>query len=98
MGYTEKCAEVVVDSACKGDAYLTWPSWYRPFHMVMCVAPELVDWFSRSFYVTKPGSSSGKTLSQQLLEATEAKKFLYPPSIRTTNTNLVITDERGLRV
>jgi len=94
VGYTEKCAEVVVDSACKGDAYVTWPSWYSPLHMVMCAAPEVVNWFSRLFYVTKPGSSSGKTLSKKILEATGAKKFLYPPSIRSDNTNLVITDDK----
>ncbi|KAJ6802833.1 11-beta-hydroxysteroid dehydrogenase 1B-like [Iris pallida] len=90
VGYTEKCAEVVVESACRGDEYVTWPSWYGPFHMVMCVAPELVNWFSRSFYVTKPGDSSGNTLSKKILEVTGAKRFLYPSSIRTQTTNLVI--------
>ncbi|ONK77829.1 uncharacterized protein A4U43_C02F11160 [Asparagus officinalis] len=98
VGYTEKCAEVVVDSACRGDAYVTWPSWYRPFHMVMCVAPELVDWFSRLFYVAKPGSSSGKTLGQKILEARGAKKFLYPASIRSPSTILVMTDNQGIKV
>ncbi|ONK58533.1 uncharacterized protein A4U43_C09F14050 [Asparagus officinalis] len=98
VGHTEKCAEVVVDSACRGDTYVTWPSWYRPLHMVMCVAPEIVDWFSRSFYVAKPGSSSGKTLSQKILEATGAKKFLYPASIRSGGSDCVLTDDRGIKV
>lgn len=89
---------MVVESACRGDEYVTWPSWYKPFHMVMCVAPEAVNWFSRSFYVTKPGSSSKKTLSKQLLDLNGVKKFLYPVSIRTATAKFVVSDERRNRV
>nr|CAD1820171.1 unnamed protein product [Ananas comosus var. bracteatus] len=79
VGHTEMMAKIAVDSACRGEEYVTWPSWYSPFHMLMCLAPELVNWFSIAFYVTKEGNS----LSKRILEATGAKKFLYPASIRS---------------
>ncbi|KAJ6823196.1 11-beta-hydroxysteroid dehydrogenase 1B-like [Iris pallida] len=97
VGHTKKCAEVIVDSARRGDEYVTWPSWYSPFHMVMCVAPELVTWFSRTFYVTKPGDSPGNALSKKILEMTRAKKFFYPPSIQTQTNDLVMDGECGNR-
>ncbi|KAJ6837139.1 11-beta-hydroxysteroid dehydrogenase 1B-like [Iris pallida] len=95
VGYTKKCAEVIVDCARRGDEYVTWPSWYSPFHVVMCVAPELVNWFSRTFYLTKPGDCPGNTLSRKILEMTRAKQFLYPPSILTQTSNLVMDGECG---
>ncbi|XP_072962341.1 11-beta-hydroxysteroid dehydrogenase 1A-like isoform X1 [Typha angustifolia] len=45
VGRAERLAKVVVDRACRGDKYVTWPSWYGPFHIVMSLAPEVVDFF-----------------------------------------------------
>lgn len=81
VGSTKKCAEIIVDGACKGDEYVTWPSWFKPFYMVMSLAPEVVNWFSHSFHVAKPGET--ETLSKRILEATGAKKFFYPASIQS---------------
>ncbi|KAM0935950.1 putative 11-beta-hydroxysteroid dehydrogenase [Dioscorea sansibarensis] len=86
VGYADKCAEVIVDSACRGDEYVTWPSWYRPFNMIMCVAPEVINWFSQCFYGTTPGTNLNQTLSKRILESSGAKKFLYPSSIRSSNS------------
>ena len=84
VGKTESLAEVVVASVRRGDYYVTWPGWYWPFHMVMCAAPELLDWFSRAFYVSKSGEQdSGAALSKKILEAVGGKKFLYPSTIRS---------------
>ncbi|CAL4988059.1 unnamed protein product [Urochloa decumbens] len=84
VGKTESLAAVVVASVRRGDYYVTWPGWYWPFHMVMCAAPELVDWFSRSFYVSKSGEQDGgAALSKKILEAVGGKKFLYPKTIRS---------------
>ncbi|PKA56918.1 11-beta-hydroxysteroid dehydrogenase 1B [Apostasia shenzhenica] len=88
VGYTDKFAKVVVDSACHGDEYVTWPSWYKPFHAVMFFAPEIVDWYSRTFYLTKPGVDSSNALSRRILQATGAEKFLYPYSIRSPDNKL----------
>jgi 11beta/17beta-hydroxysteroid dehydrogenase len=85
VGKTESLAEVVVASVRRRDYYVTWPGWYWPFHMVMCAAPELVDWFSRTFYVSKSGDQDGGggALSKKILEAVGGKKFLYPQTIRS---------------
>ncbi|XP_038986878.1 11-beta-hydroxysteroid dehydrogenase A-like [Phoenix dactylifera] len=83
VGRTERCAEIIVDSACNGDEYVTWPSWFKPFYAVMSFAPEVVNWFSRTFYVAKPGATSTETLSKRILEASGAHKFFYPASIRS---------------
>lgn len=91
VGKTESLAEVVVASVRRGDYYVTWPGWYWPFHMVMCAAPELLDWFSRAFYVSKSGGhqdggGGGAALSKKILEAVGGKKFLYPQTIRCQQT------------
>ncbi|KAK8970242.1 11-beta-hydroxysteroid dehydrogenase 1A [Platanthera guangdongensis] len=86
VGYTDKFAEVAVESACRGDEYVTWPTWYRPFHALMFFAPEIINWYSRAFYLTKPGVDSTRALSRKILEATGSKKFLYPSSIRSTGS------------
>lgn len=84
VGKTESLAAVVVASVRRGDHYVTWPGWYWAFHMVMCAAPELVDWFSRTFYVSKSGEQDGgAALSKKILEAVGGKKFLYPKTIRS---------------
>uniref|UniRef100_A0A0E0MFN3 Uncharacterized protein n=1 Tax=Oryza punctata TaxID=4537 RepID=A0A0E0MFN3_ORYPU len=82
VGKTETLAKVVVAAVRRGDYYVTWPGWYWPFHMVMCAAPELVDWFSRTFYVSKSSDHDGDALSKKILEAVGGKKFLYPKTIR----------------
>ncbi|KAF0895101.1 hypothetical protein E2562_006808 [Oryza meyeriana var. granulata] len=83
VGKTETLAKVVVAAVRRGDYYVTWPGWYWPFHMVMCAAPELVDWFSRTFYVSKSSEQDGDALSKKILEAVGGKKFLYPKTIRS---------------
>ncbi|BAT14128.1 Os11g0499600, partial [Oryza sativa Japonica Group] len=83
VGKTETLAKVVVAAVRRGDYYVTWPGWYWPFHMVMCTAPELVDWFSRTFYVSKSSDHDGDALSKKILEAVGGKKFLYPKTIRS---------------
>ncbi|XP_072950125.1 11-beta-hydroxysteroid dehydrogenase A-like [Typha angustifolia] len=81
---TKRLATIVVDSACRGQDYVTWPSWYRTLHMVMCLAPEVINWFSCSFYIAKAGNPlSNIPLTKRILEVTGAKKFLYPSAIHS---------------
>uniref|UniRef100_A0ACD5XDF5 Uncharacterized protein n=1 Tax=Avena sativa TaxID=4498 RepID=A0ACD5XDF5_AVESA len=77
VGKTETLAEVVVASVRRGDDYVTWPGWYWPFHMVMCAAPEVVDWFSKSFYVSKSSAKDSDALSKKILMAFGGNKS-YP--------------------
>lgn len=80
VGQTEKLAQIAIDSACRGEEYVTWPDWYKPFHLLMSLAPEIINWFSSSFYMTESGDKHN-TLNKRILEATGAKRFLYPDSI-----------------
>ncbi|KAJ3675805.1 hypothetical protein LUZ60_004847 [Juncus effusus] len=75
VGRAERLAELAIDSACRGERYVTWPTWYKPFHIVACLAPEVIDWISRALYVNNH--------SKWILEAIGGKKFLYPVSIRS---------------
>ncbi|XP_078171728.1 11-beta-hydroxysteroid dehydrogenase 1A-like [Carex rostrata] len=80
VGQTKKLAQIAIDSACRGEEYVTWPDWYKPFHLLMSLAPEIINWYSSSFYMTKSGEKNS-TLNKRILEATGAKRFLYPDSI-----------------
>lgn len=80
VGQAEKLAELAVDSACRGEKYVTWPSFYRPFSIVACLAPEVIDYVSRIMYVNNH--------SKWILEAIGGKKLLYPASIRTPSIKM----------
>ncbi|RWR87015.1 11-beta-hydroxysteroid dehydrogenase 1B-like protein [Cinnamomum micranthum f. kanehirae] len=82
IGNTEKCAKAIVDSACKGERYVTWPSWYRALHLVTFLAPEVLDWYSRTFYMTEAGNPQGNALSKKILDMFGASLF-YPASIES---------------
>ncbi|KAK8597974.1 hypothetical protein V6N13_095367 [Hibiscus sabdariffa] len=44
LGQTaEGCAKSIVRSACRGDAYLTEPFWYRTFWLFKMLCPDLLD-------------------------------------------------------
>ncbi|KAH0463030.1 hypothetical protein IEQ34_007612 [Dendrobium chrysotoxum] len=39
--------------------HATWPSWYKPLHALMFfLAPEVINWYSRSIYVACPDVDS----------------------------------------
>lgn len=41
LGCTEKRTEAV-GNGCREDEHVASPSWFKPLHMVMCLAPEVV--------------------------------------------------------
>ncbi|XWS37086.1 hypothetical protein CRYUN_Cryun19dG0012700 [Craigia yunnanensis] len=51
------CAKAIVASACRGDRYLTEPSWYRRTLLLKMLCPELLDWLCRLTLVGRPRSS-----------------------------------------
>ncbi|KAJ4818753.1 11-beta-hydroxysteroid dehydrogenase 1B [Rhynchospora pubera] len=80
VGQTEKLAQIAIDSACRGEEYVTWPDWYKPFHLLMSLAPEVLNWYSNTFYMTQSDEKQS-ILIKRILEATGAKRYLYPNSI-----------------
>ncbi|XP_010271121.1 PREDICTED: 11-beta-hydroxysteroid dehydrogenase-like 4A isoform X2 [Nelumbo nucifera] len=57
---TEDCARAIVDGVCRGDRYIIEPSWYRILLQFQFLCPELVEWFARSLYKTKPQDAATK--------------------------------------
>ncbi|XWS47786.1 hypothetical protein CRYUN_Cryun13aG0015100 [Craigia yunnanensis] len=41
---TDVCAKAIVQSACRGNMYLTEPFWMRPLFLLKVLCPELWDW------------------------------------------------------
>uniref|UniRef100_A0A0A0LUG2 Uncharacterized protein n=1 Tax=Cucumis sativus TaxID=3659 RepID=A0A0A0LUG2_CUCSA len=79
----EACAKAIVRSVCRGDRYLTEPSWYNSVYYLKVFCPEVLEWCYRIFMYTRPGSSVAEAPSKKLLDATGAKNVMYPPSIHS---------------
>jgi len=41
---TERCAKATVDSTCRGDMYLTVPSWMGLGFWTRLLCPEVLEW------------------------------------------------------
>ncbi|KAK7853244.1 11-beta-hydroxysteroid dehydrogenase-like 6 [Quercus suber] len=41
---TERCAKAIVDSTCRGDMYLTVPSWMGWGFLTRLLCPEVLEW------------------------------------------------------
>uniref|UniRef100_A0A2N9J4J0 Ketoreductase domain-containing protein n=1 Tax=Fagus sylvatica TaxID=28930 RepID=A0A2N9J4J0_FAGSY len=54
---TERCAKVIVDSACSGDMYLTEPSWMKVGFWFKTLCPELFEWCFHSIFANRPRTS-----------------------------------------
>ncbi|KAH9770047.1 11-beta-hydroxysteroid dehydrogenase 1A [Citrus sinensis] len=79
---TEECAKAIVNSACRGDRYLTQPSWVRVTYYWKVFWPEIIEWCNRVLLMTGPGTSQRDTLSKKILDAAnEIKEFLTPGTV-----------------
>ncbi|XP_022955311.1 11-beta-hydroxysteroid dehydrogenase 1B-like isoform X1 [Cucurbita moschata] len=81
------CAKAIVRSACRGDRYLTEPSWYNAVYYLKALCPEVVEWCYRILVYTTPGTSAAEALNKQILDLTGAKTAMYPPSIHSVEIN-----------
>ena len=71
----ERRANAIVNSACRGDKYLTEPSWMKVTLYRKAFCPEILEWCSRLLFITKLGISESEAPSKKILDLTEAKKF-----------------------
>ncbi|XVE56545.1 hypothetical protein DITRI_Ditri04bG0019600 [Diplodiscus trichospermus] len=78
------CAEAIVNSACRGDRYLTQPSWFRVTYLWKVFFPEVIEWGYRLFYFSSPGAPRQEAPSKRILDFTGAKKVLYPTTIQSS--------------
>ncbi|KAL5731171.1 11beta-hydroxysteroid dehydrogenase [Ranunculus cassubicifolius] len=77
----DACARGIVKGVCRGDRYITEPSWFKVLYFWKVFCPEVVEWFTHQMLMS--GTSQGGTLSKKILDITGAKSFLYPKSIRS---------------
>ncbi|XP_074316532.1 11-beta-hydroxysteroid dehydrogenase 1A-like [Silene latifolia] len=82
METTERCAKVVINSACRGQRYVTTPAWYRVSYWWRVFWPELVELVFRLFYVTERGVSPSESLSKKLMDLPGLKEIVHPSSIQ----------------
>ncbi|XP_058226435.1 11-beta-hydroxysteroid dehydrogenase A-like isoform X2 [Rhododendron vialii] len=77
----ERGAKAIVDSACRGENYLTEPSWFRTTFIWRVFCPEILDWLNHVFLIPPPGAPPTEALSKKILDLTGLKKYIYPPSL-----------------
>ncbi|RHN43287.1 putative oxidoreductase [Medicago truncatula] len=61
LGSANECAKDIVKSACRGDMYVTNPSWLKAVFPSKLLFPELVDWAERHIFGLwqKPSCKNG---------------------------------------
>ncbi|CAN4100622.1 unnamed protein product [Withania somnifera] len=65
----ESCAKTIVNSARRGQRYVTIPAWFRVSYLWKVFAPEVVEWMYR--------------LIKKIVDYTGAQNVLYPDTIWT---------------
>ncbi|XP_019463200.1 PREDICTED: 11-beta-hydroxysteroid dehydrogenase-like 4A [Lupinus angustifolius] len=60
MGSAFECGKAIVKSACRGDMYVTDPSWVKVLFPWKVLFPELVDWASRLLFRLSANNSRKK--------------------------------------
>ncbi|KAF8390677.1 hypothetical protein HHK36_025204 [Tetracentron sinense] len=83
VGYAEGCAKAIVKGACRGERYLTEPSWFKVTYLWKVFCPEVVEWWYHFLCETGPGNSQRDAFSKIILDLTGGHKFLYPTSIQS---------------
>lgn len=88
-GYVEEFARSIVSGACRGDAYVKFPSWYDIFLVYRIFAPDVIDWTFRFLFPTQSfmrtslvgiGRPPSETASpKKLLPGPQAFSLLSPP-------------------
>ena len=79
----EACAKAVVMGICRGQRYVTEPSWYDVLYYWKAFCPEIVEWCYRILAMPAAGASESDALTKQALDYTGAKYVMYPSSIRS---------------
>ncbi|XP_050224762.1 11-beta-hydroxysteroid dehydrogenase 1A-like [Mercurialis annua] len=77
------CARSIVNSARRGDKYLTEPKWFRMTWIWKVFCPDALEWSYRWFYLPGQDEPATEAPSKKVLDMTGAKNILYPESILT---------------
>ncbi|EEF51744.1 Glucose 1-dehydrogenase, putative [Ricinus communis] len=76
---TPRCAKAIVKAACRGDKYLTVPTWYLAMFFFKMFSPDVVEWSNRFFLIPPPGHSDSDAISKKVVDlARKIKEFVTP--------------------
>ncbi|CAN1318182.1 11-beta-hydroxysteroid dehydrogenase-like 6 [Linum perenne] len=65
---TAECAKAIVNSACRGDKYLTEPEWYRSLFWFKAFCPDVIEWSNRFYLLPSPGRSVSDAPSKKIAD------------------------------
>ncbi|KAK8967297.1 11-beta-hydroxysteroid dehydrogenase-like 5 [Platanthera guangdongensis] len=81
--HVEEFAKLIVAGACRGEAYVKYPSWYDVFFLYKVLAPDVLGWtfrlLSGSYGCWRDSATGGGGAARPLLEASPARKSLPAP-------------------
>lgn len=89
----EEYARLIVSGACRGDAYVKFPSWYDIFLLYRMFTPNILNWafrllispqgVSRTSSLLGTGRPISEIVGKPMLDGTSANKALAGPSTIT---------------
>ena len=53
-------AKAIVEAICRGERYVTEPSWYRVLHLLKFLCPEVIEWCIDIMYLKKVLKMNGE--------------------------------------
>ncbi|KAB1217490.1 11-beta-hydroxysteroid dehydrogenase 1B [Morella rubra] len=77
------CARAIVNSACRGERYLTEPPWFKVTYFWKVFCPEVLECCYRVMYMNRPGTPDKEAPSKKILDLTGAKNILYPSTLHS---------------
>ncbi|OMO55085.1 Short-chain dehydrogenase/reductase SDR [Corchorus olitorius] len=83
VGSVSGCARAIENSACRGDRYVTEPSWFSVTFLWKLFFPEVFEWSGRLFSLPTPGRPPHEALNKRIMDFTGAKNVLYPSTIQS---------------
>ncbi|XP_019171411.1 PREDICTED: 11-beta-hydroxysteroid dehydrogenase 1B-like [Ipomoea nil] len=81
VGKVDACAKAILNSACRGERYLTEPAWFKVTRWWKVFFPEVVEYINLLLYMTSPGSPPQDALGKKILDYTGCQKIIYPETI-----------------
>lgn len=84
--------KAIVNSACRGEKYLTVLAWYRVTHLWRLLCPEVLEWSYCLLFMAGTGDSPKDAYGKKILNVMEPKNYstLIPSKrLRAKHINLV---------
>ncbi|KAK7369635.1 hypothetical protein VNO80_11677 [Phaseolus coccineus] len=78
-----EAAKAIVKSVCRGDSYLTEPTWFTTTFYWQIFCPEVLELLNRWSLTSE--SSEEEPASKKVLDLAFLKKYMHPKSVRSPN-------------